>query len=148
MPTILSDEAPRTFAAPIPSGRRRVGEGDHERIRRILLDAVTDCRHDLEVDTQQVVAAHAGLARYAGRDDHHVRALDRAYLRPDVLGVDLQTGGLDIRHQGRRASGTASLTQYANGSFNWLARRVARMRSAGTRRSDISALWSSRCRRV
>ena len=34
----------------------------------------------------------------------------------------LQTGGLEdwkIRHQGRRAFGTASLTQYANGSFNW-----------------------------
>lgn len=27
---------------------------------------------------------------------------------------------VEIRHQGRRASGTASLTQYANGSLNWL----------------------------
>ena len=34
----------------------------------------------------------------------------------------LQTGGLEAledRASGRRASGTASLTQYANGSFNW-----------------------------
>jgi hypothetical protein len=27
------------------------------------------CLHDLEVDAEQVVAAHAGLARHAGGDD-------------------------------------------------------------------------------
>ena len=32
--------------------------------------------HDLQVDADQVVAAHAGLARHAGGDDDHVGACD------------------------------------------------------------------------
>ena len=40
----------------------------------MLLDARTDRLHDLEVDAEQVVAAHARLARHTGGDDHHVRA--------------------------------------------------------------------------
>jgi len=43
----------------------------------MLLDAFTDGGHHLEVDAQQVVAAHAGLARHAGGDDDDVRAGDR-----------------------------------------------------------------------
>ncbi len=42
----------------------------------IGLDAVADRRHDLEIDAQKIVAAHAGLARHAGGDDHHIGALD------------------------------------------------------------------------
>jgi hypothetical protein len=30
----------------------------------------------LQVDADQIVAAHAGFARHAGGDDHHIRALD------------------------------------------------------------------------
>ena len=56
---------------------------------RVLLDAVADRLHDLEVDPQQVVAAHAGFARHAGGDDHHVRALDVGIvLGAAVLGVE------------------------------------------------------------
>ena len=41
----------------------------------------------------KIVAAHAGLAGHAGRDDHHVRALDRrVILGPDVLGVEAVNG--------------------------------------------------------
>jgi hypothetical protein len=66
---------------------------DHEGVRRVLLDAVADRRHDLEVDAQEVVAAHAGLARHAGGDDHHVRALDvRIVLGAAVLGVEPVNG--------------------------------------------------------
>ena len=36
-----------------------------------------DLAHDLGIDREQVVAAHAGLARHAGSDDHHVGARDR-----------------------------------------------------------------------
>ena len=36
---------------------------------RVLLDAGADLLHHLEVDAEQVVAAHAGLARHAGGDD-------------------------------------------------------------------------------
>jgi hypothetical protein len=35
-----------------------------------------DRLHDLEVDAEQVVAAHARLARHAGGDDDHVGAGD------------------------------------------------------------------------
>ena len=32
--------------------------------------------HNLEIDAEQIIAAHARLARHAGRNDHHVRASD------------------------------------------------------------------------
>ena len=44
---------------------------------RVFLDAGADLLHHLEVDAEQVVAAHAGLARHAGRDDADIGALDR-----------------------------------------------------------------------
>src|SRR3712207_8531882 len=45
--------------------------------------------HDLEVDADEVVAAHAGLARHAGRHDHHVGARDgRVVARARELGVE------------------------------------------------------------
>ena len=40
-----------------------------------LRDAGADLVHDLEIDAEQVVAAHAGLARHAGGDDADVGAL-------------------------------------------------------------------------
>jgi hypothetical protein len=59
-----------------------------------LLDAVPDRFHDLQVDAEQVVAAHAGLARHAGGDDDHVRALDcRVVVCPDVSGVEAVNRG-------------------------------------------------------
>ena len=44
---------------------------------RVFLDAGADLLHHLEVDAEQVVAAHAGLARHAGGDDADVGAFDR-----------------------------------------------------------------------
>ena len=45
--------------------------------------------HDLEVDAEKIVAAHAGLARHARRDDHHVGARDGGIVvRADHLGVE------------------------------------------------------------
>ncbi len=38
--------------------------------------AVADRLHDLEIDAEQIIAAHAGLARHARGDDHHVGAGD------------------------------------------------------------------------
>ena len=49
---------------------------DDEGVGGVLLDAGADLLHDLEVDADQVVAAHAGLARHAGGDDADVGALD------------------------------------------------------------------------
>ena len=50
---------------------------------------LADRFHDLEVDAEQVVAAHAGLARHAGGDDDHVGARDvGVVVRALVLGVE------------------------------------------------------------
>ena len=43
---------------------------------RVRLDAGADRLHHLEIDAEQVVAAHAGLARHAGGDDDDVGAGD------------------------------------------------------------------------
>ena len=43
---------------------------------RVFLDAGADLLHHLEVDAEQIVAAHAGLARHAGGDDADVGAFD------------------------------------------------------------------------
>jgi hypothetical protein len=47
----------------------RVGDADDEGVRRVVADAFAHGFHDLEVDAQKVVAAHARLARDAGGDD-------------------------------------------------------------------------------
>ncbi len=54
----------------------RVGDADDEGVGRVRLDARADRVHHLEIDAEQIVAAHAGLARHAGGDDHHVGAGD------------------------------------------------------------------------
>ncbi len=52
-------------------------------------EAGSDRLHHLEVDAEQVVAAHAGLARHAGGDDHDVGAGDgRIVARAGELGVE------------------------------------------------------------
>ena len=55
----------------------RVGDADDEGIGRVFLDARADLAHDLGVDADQVVAAHARFTRHAGRDDDDVGAGDR-----------------------------------------------------------------------
>ena len=57
-------------------GVERVGDDDDEGVGRVLLDAGADLLHHLEVDADEVVAAHAGLARHAGGDDADVGAVD------------------------------------------------------------------------
>ncbi|MNN31467.1 hypothetical protein D3C81_1451560 [compost metagenome] len=57
-------------------GVERVGDADDEGVGGVLLDALADGLHDLEVDADQVVAAHARLARHAGGDDADVGACD------------------------------------------------------------------------
>ncbi len=51
---------------------QRVGDADDECVGGILLDALADLAHHLDVDAQQVVAAHAGLAGNTGSHDDHV----------------------------------------------------------------------------
>ncbi|MGY4381359.1 hypothetical protein ACVWZ3_008998 [Bradyrhizobium sp. i1.3.6] len=47
----------------------RVGDADDEGVGGVFLDAGADLLHDLQVDGEEIVAAHAGLARHAGGDD-------------------------------------------------------------------------------
>ncbi len=54
----------------------RVGDADDEGVGGVGLDAGADRIHHLEIDAEQVVAAHAGLARHAGGDDDDVGAGD------------------------------------------------------------------------
>ena len=55
----------------------RVGHDDDDRVGRVLGDVLRDLPNDLGVHFEQVHPAHARLAGQAGRDDHHVRTLDR-----------------------------------------------------------------------
>ena len=61
------------------------------------LDAFADRLHHLEVDAEQVVAAHARLARHAGGDDDHVGAGD--------VGVVVGAGELGVEAFDRAALG-------------------------------------------
>ncbi|MCY1232804.1 hypothetical protein D9M72_453190 [compost metagenome] len=57
-------------------GVERVSDADDEGVRSVLFDAGADLFHDLEVDAEQIVAAHAGLAGNAGGDDADIGAFD------------------------------------------------------------------------
>ena len=67
----------------------RVGDADHEGVRRVGLDAGADRFHDFEVDADEVVAAHAGLARHAGGDDDHVGSGDGSVVAgARIMGIE------------------------------------------------------------
>jgi len=63
----------------------------------MLLDRGADLAHDLGVDAEQVVAAHAGLARDAGGDDDDVGAGDRR-----VVGAAVDRGVEILDRRGLR----------------------------------------------
>src|ERR1700682_1035973 len=58
----------------VDHGVERVGDDDDERARTLLLHVGGYVAHDLDVDAEQVLAAHARLARHARGDDDHVGA--------------------------------------------------------------------------
>jgi len=66
----------REFAQRPDHRVERVGDADDEGVRGVLLDAFADRFHHFQVDAQQVVAAHARLARHAGGDDADIGARD------------------------------------------------------------------------
>ncbi len=67
----------------------RVGDADDEGLGRIFGDAGAHLRHDLEIDFEQIVAAHAGLARHAGGDDADIGAVDRLiFVGAGELGIE------------------------------------------------------------
>ena len=74
---------------------QRVGDADDEGVGGILLDAGADLLHDLEIDAQEIVAAHAGLARHAGGDDADLGAVER------VIGIGAGEMGVEAVDRGR-----------------------------------------------
>ena len=74
---------------------QRVGDADDESVGGIFLDAGADLLHDLEIDAQQIVAAHAGLARHAGGDDADLGAIER------VVGIGAGEMGVETVDRGR-----------------------------------------------
>ena len=53
-----------------------VGDADNECVWRVGSDAFANGFHDLQVDSQQVITAHAGLTRNTGSHDANVCASD------------------------------------------------------------------------
>jgi hypothetical protein len=53
-------------------GVQRIGDADDEGVGGMGLDALTDGLHHLQIDRDQIVAAHARLARHPGGDDADV----------------------------------------------------------------------------
>ena len=53
-----------------------IGDADDERVRRIGLDAFADGLHNLQIDAEQIVAAHPRLAGDTCRDDDDIGAGD------------------------------------------------------------------------
>jgi hypothetical protein len=68
-------------------GVERIGDADDESLGTIVLDALAHLRHHLEVDAEQIVAAHARFARHARCDDDDVAVLD----------VGIGVGALELR---------------------------------------------------
>ena len=73
----------------------RVGDADDEGIGGILLDARTDRGHDLEVDAEQVVTAHAGLPRHTGGHDADIGAGD------GLVGIGARQLGVEALDRAR-----------------------------------------------
>jgi hypothetical protein len=75
MPTTLLRGRPENFC----SAQTMASSGLVMQMTKALgayLDAGADLLHDLQVDAQKIVAAHAGLARHAGGDDADIGAFD------------------------------------------------------------------------
>ena len=54
----------------------RIGDTDHECVRAVGLQALADRFHDLQVDAEQIIAAHAGLAGNTRCHDADICILD------------------------------------------------------------------------
>ncbi|CAO3352082.1 hypothetical protein [Azospirillum melinis] len=108
MPTTRSGGRPDACCSP-HHHVERVGDDDDEGVRGVLADGLADGLADAAVDADQVVAAHARLARDAGGDDHDVGTLDdRVVVAAGQAGVEaLDRGGFGEiqRLAGRHAFG-------------------------------------------
>ena len=60
---------------------QRVGDADNEGVGRVGSNAFANGFHDLKVDAQKVITAHAGFARNTSGHDAHVGACDIRVIR-------------------------------------------------------------------
>ena len=77
MPTTMCFGRPQAFCSAQTMASSGLVMQMTKAFGRVLLDAGADLLHHLEIDAEQIVAAHAGLARHAGGDDADVGAVDR-----------------------------------------------------------------------
>ena len=78
----------RQFISSLHHRIQRVGDYDENRLRRVSNHILDHIGHDLEIGVQQIVAAHAGLSRKAGRDNHDVAV--------GCVGVVVRAGDVDV----------------------------------------------------
>jgi hypothetical protein len=76
-------------------GVERIGDADDKGAGCVFAQAGAHLVHHLEIDAEQVVAAHAGLARHPGGDDTHIGAFDR------LIRVDADHAGIEALHRRR-----------------------------------------------
>ena len=106
MPTTLFFGRPQAFCSAHTMASSGLVTHDDEGVGRVLLDAGAGLVHDLDVDAEQVVAAHAGLARHAGGDDDDVGAFD----------VGVGVGGLQVEVEALDGAGLAEVEPLAAGN--------------------------------
>ena len=114
-------------------GVERIGDADDEGVRRMRLEAGADRIHHLEIDAEQVVAAHAGLARHAGGDDDDIGAGD--------VGVGARAGELGVEAVDRRGFGKIERLALGNAVDDVEENDVAQLfqrRQMGQRAADLA----------
>jgi len=77
MPTTFLCGMPEAFCSAHTMASSGLVDADDEGVGGVFLDAGADLLHHLEIDAQEIVAAHAGLARHAGGDDADLGAVER-----------------------------------------------------------------------
>jgi hypothetical protein len=123
----------------------RVGDADHEGAGGMFLDALAHRLHHLEVDAQQVVAAHPRFARHAGGDDADIGPLQRRI----VVGAGhrgVEPGrGPGLRDVERLALRHAFGDVEEHHVAEFLERREMGERAADLSRADERYLGSGHC---
>ena len=123
----------RSLAQRPDHGVERVGYADDEGVRAVFADGAPHSLHDLAVGFQQVIAAHARLARHSRGDDGHVRALD--------AGVIGGPGKARVEALHRRGFGDVEALSLGDAVDDVEQRHVAELFEAGEmgeRAADIS----------
>ena len=143
MPTTIWCGRPRKFAQRPDHRVERVGDADHEGAGRVALDALADRLHHLQIDAEQVVAAHARLAGDAGGDDDHVGAGDVGIIVGALELASKPSTGPHCERSSALPCGTPSTTSNRTTSPKFLLRREMGERAADIAGADKRDLVAS-----